>query len=282
MTRKTSPRKIQHAQSRKRFTAANLQTLRDLAECLGRLIPLEGYRSSFSLTVLARQRGLLSFIPKKAPNKKECFYAFVRNLHYQRPRTLKSLVRDILPRAIERRFDHGDPVLAPEATRLATVLFSLGVDMRSEITDLKLPTERPTIVPPPPEAKKALESLGLHPSLLPQCREMFLDGHINESVRKALEKFEAIVQGVAGLPDKIGKDLMGMAFSDTAPRVQLGNLVTTKEKDEQEGYKFLAMGMMCWWRNELSHRDIPQLPHHEALGRLLAVSNMLHRLDARA
>jgi len=41
------------------------------------------------------------------------------------------------------------------------------------------------------------------------------------------------------------------------------------------------MGIMKWWRNNLSHGDAAQLPHHEALGRLILISNLFHRLDER-
>ncbi len=41
------------------------------------------------------------------------------------------------------------------------------------------------------------------------------------------------------------------------------------------------MGIMHWWRNNLSHGDEDQLPHHDALSRLIMVSNLFYEIDGR-
>ncbi len=151
-----------------------------------------------------------------------------------------------------------------------------------EIKDLHLPKERPKVVPPPIEIQKIIEKFKLHPAMMPDCKEMFIRGHINESVRKALERFEKIVQDLSILQDKQGPDLMASAFDHDNPKIRLVEVTTTTQgRNEQLGFKFLTMGIMHWWRNNLSHGDEPQIPHHEALGRLILVSNLFHRLDER-
>jgi uncharacterized protein (TIGR02391 family) len=264
-----------------RLRAVDIQNIRLLAEQLGGLIPLDGYRSSFSLKVLVKERKLQKFLGLKN-NKKEVFVEFVKKmLQNNKHITFKKLIRESLPRAIERRHNLGDPVLKSEADALASTLNKLGINLTKEIAELKLPNERPKIVPPPHEIKMALKNFGLHPALIPQCLELFLDGYINESVRKALEKFETTVQKLAGDAGRDGAELMGSVFNERSPVIKINNQLTIKERNEQEGYKLIAMGMMRWWRNELSHGDMEQLPHQEAMGRIMLVSNMFHLLDQR-
>ena len=266
---------------RKTVTAPQAQAIRNLADQLGKLIALEGFRSSFSLTTVAKKRGLSRYLPKKSTNKKEAFFAFLKNLYCHKPRTIKILVREILPIAIEKRHAKGDPVLEAEALELSGRLSALGIDLASEIAAMNFPKERPKTVPPPIAIQKILDTFTLHPSLMPDCKTMFNNGHINESVRKALERFEKTVQDLSGLHNKQGPDLMALAFSEQSPKIKVSNLSTQQYINKQVGFKFIAMGIMHWWRNNLSHGDEAQLPHHDALGRLIMVSNLFHELDQR-
>lgn len=261
-------------------TAPQAQAIRAVAEQLGKLISLSGFRSSFSLSTIAKERGLSKYLPKSA-NKKEAFYEFLRNLYREKPRTIKILVREILPKAIEKRHEKGDPVLADEALELIKRLGAINVDLEDEILDLNLPTERPKTVPPPIAIQKILDSYGLHPKLLPDCKKMFNDGHINESVRKASERFEKTIQDLASAHDKQGPELMAYVFNESNPIIKFNNLATPQERNKQLGFKFIAMGLMHWWRNNLSHGDEDQLPHHDALGRLIMLSNLFFEIDTR-
>ena len=265
---------------RRRLTAVDVQNIRNLAESIGNLVPLSGYRSSFTLTKIAIERGLSKYLPKKAPNKKESVASFLQNLFVYRPRTAKLIIREILPQAIERRRSNGDPILLEEAENLASQLMSLEVDMRAEILALQFPEDRPTIVPPPIEIQQMLRNFHLHQILMPECQKMFIDGHLNESVRKALEKFETAVQQISTL-NEIGADLMGKAFNEKGGKIQLNSLSSPSEINEQEGFKLMTMGMMRGWRNNLSHGNQPQILAYDAFGRLVLISNFFHRLDKR-
>jgi uncharacterized protein (TIGR02391 family) len=126
-----------------------------------------------------------------------------------------------------------------------------------------------------------LETFTLHPALMPDCKTMFNNGHINESVRKALEQFEKRVQDISGIHNRQGHDLMAVAFSEQDPKIKFNRLSTSQEINKQLGFKLMTMGLMHWWRNNLSHGDEEQLPHHDALGRIILVSNLFHELDER-
>ena len=277
--KKKAKKKI--AKKRVTVTAPQAQAIRALAEQLGKLIALSGFRSSFSLTTIAKERGLSKYLPTKAANKKESFYEFLRNLYCQRPRTIKILVREMLPKAIEKRHEKGDPVLEAEALELSARLKALNIDLESEIVAMNLPKERPKTVPPPIAIQKILDAYVLHPSLLPDCKKMFIEGHINESVRKALERFEKTIQDLTSTHDKQGPDLMAAVFNEQNPKIKFSALLTPQEINKQLGFKLTTMGIMHWWRNNLSHGDEDQLPHHDALGRLIMVSNLFHEIDGR-
>ncbi|MCK5306747.1 MAG: TIGR02391 family protein [Candidatus Omnitrophica bacterium] len=261
----------------KRLTAVDIQNMRILAKMLGELVPYSG-RGNFNLQNIAKRFNLTKCFPAKHHNKKETFSFFIRDVHKRHPRMMKKIVREIFPKAIERRYEQGNPILLEEATVLSEQLFKIGVDLKKEIRGLRFPKERPKVVPPPYDIQEILKKIKLHPILMPECQKLFLDGHINESVRKALEKYEVYVQRKSSLKI-IGKNLMGKAFSLRGQTIKLNALSTESEKNEQEGFMYISMGVMQWWRNTLSHGDEKQISHHEALGRLFLISNLLHRLE---
>ncbi len=262
----------------KRFSAVDIQNIRILAEMLGELVPYSGYKSRFNIVSIAKKRGLSKYLSKGSSSKKEALVEFIRKLHKDKPRTIKIIVREIMPQAIERRHSQGNPILYDEAELFAKQLCKIGIDLRKEILALSLPKSRPTIVPPTFEIQDILKKFSLHPLLMPDCQKLFLEGHINESVRKALEKFETYVQKKSG-SNLVGIDLMGQVFNLAHPFIKLNSLSNKTEQCEQEGFMHIVMGIMQWWRNSLSHGDIKQIDHQEALGRLFAVSNLLRRLD---
>jgi uncharacterized protein (TIGR02391 family) len=262
----------------RRFSAVDIQNIRILAEMLGELLPYSGYKSRFNIVSIAKKRGLSKYLSKGSSSKKEALVEFIRKLHKDKPRTIKIIVREIMPQAIERRHSQGNPILFDEAGLFVKQLCKLGIDLRKEILALNFPKSRPTIVPPPFEIQDILKKFSLHPLLMPDCQKLFLDGHINEAVRKALEKFETYVQKKSG-SNLAGIDLMGKVFNLVNPLIKLNSLSNKTEQCEQEGFMHIAMGIMQWWRNSLSHGDIKQIDHQEALGRLFLASNLLRRLD---
>ena len=133
------------------------------------------------------------------------------------------------------------------------MLKSLSINFTKEIDELNLPVERPRIVPPPVEYQKILEKASLHPLLLPECLGLYKDGYINESVRKSLEKLEKYVQDVTGQRDLIGKDLMVQTFNEAnQPKIKVTPLISKSDIAQQEGFRYLNMGLMLYWRNKFS------------------------------
>jgi hypothetical protein len=72
---------------------------------------------------------------------------------------------------------------------------------------------------------------------------------------------------------------MATAFGETAPKIAIADVATTRGKGLQGGFKFLSMGAMEFWRNFCSHGDEEQMSHHDAIAILSAVSHFLFRVD---
>jgi uncharacterized protein (TIGR02391 family) len=231
----------------RQLSAAAIQNLRTLAEQVGNIIPATSYRKgAFCFQNIAKKLGRQKDWPTHGP-KKELIFGFLKAVYRNHPKMFYKLFRENIAQGIERRHRAGDPVLQAEILQLDATLKKLNVNLSKEFKELHLPAERPSIVPPPFGFQKMLDELGLHPYLQPDCPKLFKDGHINESVRKALEKYETYVQQKSALT-RIGTDLMANAFNETAPLVRVADAATDRGKGLQMGFKFISMGAMSFWR----------------------------------
>jgi uncharacterized protein (TIGR02391 family) len=271
-----SKKQIRRPQKRQ-VSAVSIQNLRTLAEQIGAIIPATSFRKGgFCFQTIAKSLGL-----QKAwlgGTKKEAIFGFLKSVYQDHPKFFYKLFRENIARGIERRHKMGNPVLEQEVLAIDATLRALDVNLSKEFKALNLPKERPKIVPPPAAFQRIVEELGLHPYLLPECPKLFKDGHVNESVRKALEKYETYIQRKSG-SSKIGANLMATAFSESAPLIAIADVATTRGKGLQDGFKFLSMGAMEFWRNFCSHGDEEQLPHHDAIAVLAAVSHLFYYVD---
>lgn len=269
--RRTRPKK-------KQLSAVAIQNLRTLAEQIGNIIPATSFhKGAFCFQTIAKKQGLQKEWPALG-SKKERIFSFLRAVYRGHPKTCYKIFRENIAQGIERRHKAGDPVMLAEVSQLDVTLKKLNVNLSKEFKDLHLPSERPSIVPPPFAFQKMLDELGLHPYLQPDCPELFKDGHINESVRKALEKYEAYLQQKSALT-RIGTDLMANAFNETAPLVKVADTATERGKGLQMGFKFVSMGAMSFWRNLCAHGDENQMPHQDAIAILATASHLLHYVD---
>jgi uncharacterized protein (TIGR02391 family) len=260
------------------LSAPIMQDLSVLAGQIGKIIPGTS-QGLFSFEKIAEKIGCKKYWPKEG-NRDARIFEFLKKVYQRHPRIFYKIFRENLHAGINRRHKNGDPVLKPEINELSKTLLKLKVNLKKEISTLNLPDTRPSIVPPPPEFKNMVEKIGLHPLLLPDCVKKFTDGHINDAVRKALEKYEVYVQGKSGLRDKIGKNLMAYAFNEASPLISIADSSSTKRgKALQEGFRFISMGAMEFWRNYLSHGDENQMSHQDAVAILATVSHLLYFID---
>jgi uncharacterized protein (TIGR02391 family) len=107
---------------------------------------------------------------------------------------------------------------------------------------------------------------------------MFKVGHLNEAVRKALERFEKRIQDLTG-EHTIGKDLMGRAFNRQNPLIAINDGDSGNDPSEQEGFMHLTMGAMAGMRNLYSHGDVDTMQPMDCFERLCFVSLLFKRVD---
>ena len=198
------------------------------------------------------------------------------NVFRYHPKLPFTLIRKIVPAAIGYRKAKRDPLKQSELNSLIQALTTLGINMESELSGIEIDESVPTITVPPAELVKRLESHPLVDQIATNPLQLFKDGHYNESVRKAAERFEKEIQDRTGFTE-IGKQLMGKVFSGASPTIPLSNLSTENEKNIQEGYQLIAMGMMMALRNIFSHGDENAREPEEAYEMLLFL-NWLFRL----
>ena len=134
------------------------------------------------------------------------------------------------------------------------------------------------IVPTPPQGF-VIEDWSLHPAVVNASSSLFISEHYAEAVRTALQVFEHHVQRLCSLPDVFGKDLMAKAFNEKNPLIRINPLVSLTDRNDQEGFKFLAMGIMVGLRNTYSHGEPKKPSASEALEQLTFLSILFRRLE---
>jgi uncharacterized protein (TIGR02391 family) len=281
-TNKTSKKKVAKTTkniSTKKLSASNIQDLRELAEKIGNIIPATSFnkKGGFCFAVLAKKYKVQKYW-NGTGSKKEMIFEFLSNVYKKHIKIFYKIFRENLPRGIERRHDNGDPVLLAEIQALDNVLIKLGVNLSKEIKELNLPAERPRVIPSPPKFKQMIDDISVHQFLRPDCVELFKNGHTNEATRKALEKYEVYVQQKSGLTIQ-GNNLMAKAFDENNPLIKIADVNGQRGKGLQEGFRFLSMGSMGFWRNYFSHGDEEQISHIDAISIISAVSFFMYYID---
>ncbi len=131
------------------------------------------------------------------------------------------------------------------------------------------------------EVRQQLTLGDLH-SETDRAQALFRDGHFQEAVRKAAERFLNRVAELADHPkaqDKQGTELINLVFSEKKPILAFSSRETRIERGEHNGYRFLAAGLTLAIRNVMTHADEYDLAEPEAIEWLAFVSAMHRRLD---
>lgn len=102
--------------------------------------------------------------------------------------------------------------------------------------------------------------------------ELFLDGHFAYSVFEAYKLLNNLVKEKTQLDDD-GKSLMLKVFNENRPILQINNLKTKTEINEQEGFKFLMTGAMLFIRNPKAHENFLEEDERKAIV-YLALANI--------
>jgi uncharacterized protein (TIGR02391 family) len=137
--------------------------------------------------------------------------------------------------------------------------------------------------PPPIRATppRRLELEGLHRTVIEASSGLFGDGHFSQAIFEACKAIEVRVRDQSGL-DYGGRDLMVKALSGDEPAINVAVESGQSGRDEQEGIRFMLMGLMQGVRNPKGHGLVAQDDPQRALEYLAVVSILLRRLDDAA
>ena len=129
--------------------------------------------------------------------------------------------------------------------------------------------------------KAAVRRLGLedlHPKVISAASDLFTDGHYSQAIFESLKALERRVKTQSGIDDS-GRDLMVKAFNGTPPPIDLSVERGKSGQDEQEGFRFIFMGVVQGIRNPKGHELVKQNDPQRALEYLGLVSVLFRRLD---
>ena len=108
---------------------------------------------------------------------------------------------------------------------------------------------------------------------------LYRDKYYDDAVRKASQRYINRVRELTDRPGGDGAGLINKAFSEDAPLLAFGDRETMVERDEHNGYRFLAVGLAQALRNVVTHDDNYGLGPEETLEWLAFISAMHRRLD---
>jgi uncharacterized protein (TIGR02391 family) len=259
-----------------RITAGRKRLIGELAELLAGIAPATAMGKGFCVKRIADSKGLGKCWKDKS-NKRKSIAAFLEAVFRKYPQKPKKVVLAIVAGGVEWSARRGRVVTRDELTAIATKMKELGFKVHKELAKLRLP-DPSRVAPPPLDLAALIDRLDLHESLRDDCLTMFKNGHLNEAVRKALERFEKKSQDATG-DQSIGKDLMGRTFSRNNPLIPINAGTAGNDPSEQEGFMHLTMGAMAGMRNLYSHGDVATMSSMDALERLAFVSLLFKRVD---
>lgn len=260
-----------------RITRQRREMINHLAEALSDLAPATTLGNGFCVRKIAEDYHLKKFW-KSRSNKKQMIAGFLEEVFRNHPRKPKHVVLAIIRGGVTWRARKGSETTRDELAGISTLMNALNFDIQKDLDKLELP--EPSRITVPSQDKIALmERLDLHDALTDDCLEMFRNGHSNEAVRKALERFEKLIQIEISDHKSNGQALMGKAFNRDKPLIAINAHKTGNDLSEQEGFMHLTMGAMAGLRNLYSHGDVDQMPAMDAIERLCFVSLLFKRVD---
>lgn len=135
------------------------------------------------------------------------------------------------------------------------------------------------------DAAPSLDAALMHPWVWDGARSLWRSGHFAESVTAASRKVNAEAQNKLGRRDLGETKLFQEAFSTQPPEPGRPRLRLSVDggsptfRDRQAGAIQLASGLYTGLRNPASHEDHDELPEHEALEQLAALSVLARMVD---
>jgi len=129
------------------------------------------------------------------------------------------------------------------------------------------------------EINRLFDGMHFHHRVIVTSESLFKDGHYAQAIFEAFKAVNNFVKQETGLSNSDGKELMARVFKEDDPIIELNELKTRSEQDEQEGFKFLFMGAMVGIRNPKAHDNVVQAAPHRTLEYLGFASLLMERIE---
>ncbi len=119
----------------------------------------------------------------------------------------------------------------------------------------------------------------LHTEIKNASSELFRDGHYAQAIFEAFKAIEVAVRTKSGLGDLEGQRLMSSAFGGERPLLALNPLSSKSDRDEQDGFMHIYMGVMTGIRNPKAHEIIEQPDMNRTIEYLALASLLMKRIE---
>lgn len=126
-----------------------------------------------------------------------------------------------------------------------------GLKIADDGSLINIPEETSTVLTAKNPDEVAFDSRAFHEQIRIHGRSHFARGVYFHAVFECCKAFDTAIKNNSGI-EQSGRKLMEKALSPGGP-IKLNSLLKQSEKDEQEGYRFLCMGLMSAVRNPQAH-----------------------------
>ena len=122
------------------------------------------------------------------------------------------------------------------------------------------------------------DKMQFHPRVIEVSESLFKTGNYSSAIFEAFKAVHNYVQDKTGLTLD-GVNLMEKVFNENKPILQLNELLTKSDRDEQKGFKYLFMGSQMGIRNPQAHENVKPEEQNIALEYLGIASLLMRRID---
>jgi len=122
------------------------------------------------------------------------------------------------------------------------------------------------------------DAMQFHPRVIKVSESLFKTDNYSSAIFEAFKAVHNYVQDKTGLTLD-GVNLMEKVFNENKPILQLNELLTKSDRDEQKGFKYLFMGSQMGIRNPPAHENVKPEEQNIALEYLGIASLLMRRID---
>jgi uncharacterized protein (TIGR02391 family) len=108
-------------------------------------------------------------------------------------------------------------------------------------------------------------------------RDLYISCHYAQSVEQACKYLDNLVSTKSGISDS-GQSLMHAALNEKNPILQINQLRSQTDRDEQMGYRFLCAGCMTGVRNPRAHDHALADDPQDALEMLVIANHLIKKI----